>query len=177
MLTKLAGAGGEHVVTEIFTTTVPQEVLDPHKRNSFAVADGTATDEKRLSVIGFEPEAERSQSVIDADLYPPPTEEDRATLRKVADSIPPISFSLCIVEFAERASYYGCQTIFSNFMQYPLPKGKYGSLKSSSITDFAVQAVMEPAHLLLALKRLLEPLVRACNFRPPLSSCSPSWHT
>lgn len=108
-LTNIAGAGGEHVVTEILATNAPHEVLDPHKRNSFAVADGVATDEKRFSAVGIEPEAERSQSIIDAELYPSPTEEERATLRKVTDSIPPIAFSLCIVEFAERASYYGVQ--------------------------------------------------------------------
>lgn len=34
---------------------------------------------------------------------------------------------LCWVEFAERASYYGVQTIFSNFMQYPLPPGGNGA--------------------------------------------------
>ncbi|EMC98976.1 hypothetical protein BAUCODRAFT_120266 [Baudoinia panamericana UAMH 10762] len=34
---------------------------------------------------------------------------------------------LCIVEFAERASYYGVQTIFANFMQFPLPPGGSGS--------------------------------------------------
>lgn len=34
---------------------------------------------------------------------------------------------LCAVEFAERASYYGVQTVFSNFMQYPLPKGGNGA--------------------------------------------------
>lgn len=96
-------------MTEILATNIPQEVLDPHKKNSFAVAEGAATEEKRLSVIGIEPEAERSQSIIDAELYPQPTEEERITLRKVADSIPPVAYTLCIVEFAERASYYGVQ--------------------------------------------------------------------
>ncbi|RMZ78595.1 hypothetical protein DV738_g3772, partial [Chaetothyriales sp. CBS 135597] len=40
-------------------------------------------------------------------LYVAPTEEEKRTLRKVAGNIPLISFSLCLVEFAERASYYG----------------------------------------------------------------------
>ncbi|KAH7061213.1 POT family-domain-containing protein [Macrophomina phaseolina] len=30
---------------------------------------------------------------------------------------------LCLVEFSERASYYGAKTVFSNFMMYPLPEG------------------------------------------------------
>jgi hypothetical protein len=32
-----------------------------------------------------------------------------------------------VVEFAERASYYGVKTVFSNFMQFPLPKGGNGA--------------------------------------------------
>ncbi|KAK8204393.1 peptide transporter ptr2 [Zalaria obscura] len=34
---------------------------------------------------------------------------------------------LCIVELAERASYYGVQTVFSNFMQFALPAGGNGA--------------------------------------------------
>ncbi|GME41663.1 Oligopeptide transporter [Neofusicoccum parvum] len=34
---------------------------------------------------------------------------------------------ICVVEFAERASYYGAKTVFSNFMQYPLPEGGNGA--------------------------------------------------
>lgn len=39
----------------------------------------------------------------------------------------PVAYMLCIVELAERASYYGVQTVFSNFMQYPLPAGGNGA--------------------------------------------------
>lgn len=52
-----------------------------------------------------------------------PTEEESKTLRKVAGSLPLISFALCLVEFAERASYYGAKTVFSNFIQFKLPEG------------------------------------------------------
>lgn len=34
------------------------------------------------------------------------------------------AYVLCAVEFAERASYYGVNQVFSNFMEYDLPKGK-----------------------------------------------------
>jgi hypothetical protein len=50
-----------------------------------------------------------------------PTEEERTTLRRVSGSIPWVAYSLCAVEFAERASYYGCSFVFSNFVQFPLP--------------------------------------------------------
>lgn len=57
------------------------------------------------------------------DDYPAPTEEESTTLRKVAGSMPLVSFSLCLVELAERASYYGAYTVYSNFIEFPLPKG------------------------------------------------------
>jgi hypothetical protein len=53
-----------------------------------------------------------------------PTEAERKSLRHVHGTIPWIAFILCIVEFAERASYYGATQVFNNFMQYPLPPGK-----------------------------------------------------
>lgn len=75
----------------------------------------------------LESTGDRSQSVINRDLYPEPTPEEASTLRKVADKIPLIAFSLCIVEAAERASYYGAQNVFSNFVQFPLPAGGNGA--------------------------------------------------
>ncbi len=58
---------------------------------------------------------------VDSNGVVRPTEEQRTTLRRVSGSIPWIAYSLCIVEFAERASYYGCSFVFSNFVQFPLP--------------------------------------------------------
>ncbi|KAF4200150.1 hypothetical protein CNMCM8927_003857 [Aspergillus lentulus] len=63
----------------------------------------------------------------ETDDYPAPTEEEKISLRKVPATLPLVSFSLCIVEFAERASYYGAKNIFSNFIQFPLPKGGNGA--------------------------------------------------
>jgi hypothetical protein len=50
-----------------------------------------------------------------------PTEEERTSLRRVAGKIPWICYTLRAVEFAERASYYGCSGVFSNFVEFPLP--------------------------------------------------------
>jgi hypothetical protein len=50
-----------------------------------------------------------------------PTEEERASLRRVSGHIPWAAYLICIIEFAERASYYGVQVVFSNFVQFPLP--------------------------------------------------------
>ncbi|OTA99234.1 hypothetical protein M426DRAFT_90085 [Hypoxylon sp. CI-4A] len=65
--------------------------------------------------------------IVDYEAYPPPTEEERHTLRKVYDSIPISAWSLCFVELAERASYYGVKAVFNNYMQFPLPDGGPGT--------------------------------------------------
>lgn len=69
------------------------------------------------------------------DEYPLPTEEEGQTLRKVSASLPLVSFSLCLVEFAERASYYGAKTVFSNFVQFPLPKGQSALSNNPRVVD------------------------------------------
>lgn len=98
--------------------------MEPHGSNPFALSDGTADQpEKHLSVYERKALEERKPSIVDEYRYPPPTDEERRTLSKVADSIPAVAFWLCAVEFAERASYYGVQTVFSNFTEFPLPKG------------------------------------------------------
>ncbi|WOO82726.1 Peptide transporter PTR2 [Vanrija pseudolonga] len=56
-----------------------------------------------------------------------PTAEELETLRKVAAPMPFIAILLCVVEFAERASYYGCSSVFFNFVNNPLPKGGNGA--------------------------------------------------
>lgn len=50
-----------------------------------------------------------------------PTAEDKKSLRKVAGNIPIVAYYLCAVEFAERASYYGVQPLFTQFVNKPLP--------------------------------------------------------
>ncbi|KAI1133705.1 hypothetical protein F5Y10DRAFT_3762 [Nemania abortiva] len=50
-----------------------------------------------------------------------PNEEEKATLRRVAGKMPSTTYWLCAVEFAERASYYGCNQVYKNFIRAPLP--------------------------------------------------------
>ncbi|KAI0390898.1 POT family protein [Xylariaceae sp. FL0594] len=68
-----------------------------------------------------------SNDFIDYEAYPPPTQEEQSTLRKIADSVPWTAWTLCFVELAERASYYGAKAVFSNYLQFPLPKGGDGT--------------------------------------------------
>ncbi|KAK5155212.1 peptide transporter ptr2 [Recurvomyces mirabilis] len=127
----MSGISGGELTVDIIATRIPPEVANPHGRNSFALDDGIATPDpgyaKRASVVDVEAQGERSPGVVERETYPPPTEEEAKTLRKVAGSIPATAYLLCIVEFSERASYYGVQTIFSNFMQFPLPAGGPGT--------------------------------------------------
>ncbi|KAH8896551.1 putative peptide transporter [Thozetella sp. PMI_491] len=49
-----------------------------------------------------------------------------ATLRRVPGALPRMAFFLCAVEFCERASYYGCASIWTNYINRGLPVGGNG---------------------------------------------------
>ncbi|KAA8564810.1 hypothetical protein EYC84_010581 [Monilinia fructicola] len=49
-----------------------------------------------------------------------PTEEEKASLRRVGDSLPMAAWLVAIVELCERFSYYGCVGLFQNYIQRPL---------------------------------------------------------
>ncbi|EUC45382.1 hypothetical protein COCMIDRAFT_26407 [Bipolaris oryzae ATCC 44560] len=58
-----------------------------------------------------------------ANAFPYPTEEEWATLPRVAGKIPWQAWTVAVVEFVERFSYYGTSAVFVNFIQKPLPPG------------------------------------------------------
>ena len=47
-----------------------------------------------------------------------PTQEEIATLRKVADHLPLSAFIVALVELCERFTYYGLSGPFQNYIQY-----------------------------------------------------------
>ena len=47
-----------------------------------------------------------------------PTEDELATLRKVADRLPWSAFIVALVELCERFTYYGLSGPFQNYIQY-----------------------------------------------------------
>jgi dipeptide/tripeptide permease len=55
-----------------------------------------------------------------------PTEEEHLTLRRISGKIPSIAYWICAVEFAERASYYGVQPLFNNYVNKKMPAGGNG---------------------------------------------------
>ncbi|KAK4698538.1 hypothetical protein P7C70_g7736, partial [Phenoliferia sp. Uapishka_3] len=57
----------------------------------------------------------------------PPTEEEKLTLRLIPAAMPWAAVMMCLIEFAERASYYGSYGVFANFIENPLPIGGNGA--------------------------------------------------
>ncbi|QRV88550.1 peptide transporter PTR2 [Ceratobasidium sp. AG-Ba] len=66
-------------------------------------------------------DSDSTGDVVDANLLP--TEEETHTLRRVADSIPMVAWTIVFVEFAERFSWYGTTGPMTNYVQQPLPVG------------------------------------------------------
>lgn len=60
-------------------------------------------------------------AVMEEDYEGKPTDEELTVLRRVPGTIPVIAYLICIVEFCERASYYGVQPLISNYVNRPLP--------------------------------------------------------
>jgi len=56
-----------------------------------------------------------------------PTAHEIATLRMVPAGMPWPAIAMCLIEFAERASYYGSIGPFSNFIRGPLPHNSPGN--------------------------------------------------
>src|SRR5438046_2790565 len=116
--------GAENVVGlnvhDLVEPAAHEGVVSEKTQSVHAVAD----HERKESQVDS---LETSSQVVDHELYPPPTNEERSTLRKVADTVPWTAWTLCFVELAERGSYYGVKAVFNNYLQFPLPEGGNGS--------------------------------------------------
>ncbi|KAM3560329.1 hypothetical protein MY1884_002997 [Beauveria asiatica] len=64
--------------------------------------------------------------ILNKDYDGKPTDEELETLRRVPGALPTTAYLLCAVEFCERASYYGCAQIWTNYINRPLPIGGNG---------------------------------------------------
>ncbi|KAF8677524.1 Peptide transporter PTR2A [Rhizoctonia solani] len=76
-------------------------------------------DEKRDLKHDYDQDS--TDEVVDPSLLP--TEEEKHTLRRVADTIPFAAWTIVFVEFAERFSWYGTTGPMTNYVQQPLPEG------------------------------------------------------
>ncbi|KAI9370120.1 POT family-domain-containing protein [Aspergillus egyptiacus] len=77
-------------------------------------------DEEKTAVV---PAVDTVRPVADDET---PTDEELETLRRVPGSLPVVAYLICIVEFSERASYYGVSGLISNFVNRPMPVGGNG---------------------------------------------------
>ncbi|KAK6833253.1 peptide transporter protein [Apiospora arundinis] len=81
-----------------------------------------AIDRAHMPLSGLEDDPEFANRETFHGLYVA-TEEEKRTLRRVAGKMPNSCYYLCAVEFAERASYYGCNQVYKQFIRAPLPPG------------------------------------------------------
>ncbi|KAJ7714126.1 peptide/h+ symporter protein [Mycena metata] len=80
-------------------------------------AEKSLSDESK----GVEDIEESSDSVLEnSDGV---TQRDLETLRHVRDKIPWQAFTVAVVEFAERWTYYGTTNLYNNYIRAPLPPG------------------------------------------------------
>jgi POT family proton-dependent oligopeptide transporter len=84
-----------------------KQVLAGEKRHSSA----TSNDIHNTAPVEFEADLEGET----------PTEEELKTLRRVSGKIPWQIFTIAFVELCERFGYYGCQVLYTNFVQQELP--------------------------------------------------------
>ncbi|KAI1798166.1 oligopeptide transporter [Ganoderma leucocontextum] len=82
-------------------------------------------DEFELERKGMSPVSSSHSHELDGihDGLEFPTEEEKKTLRRVADALPWAAYLIAFCELAERFSYYGTTVVFTNFIQQPLPPG------------------------------------------------------
>ncbi|KAK3988982.1 POT family-domain-containing protein [Cladorrhinum sp. PSN332] len=91
-------------------------------------------DEKRATPPGLDSTSDLEHGgakaldsrIAEAHYEGKPTEEELHTLRRIPGSIPIVAYLICVVEFCERASYYGVQPLISNFVNRPLPRDGNG---------------------------------------------------
>lgn len=76
----------------------------------------------------YDMDDERNYNDAYVDEYNPkglrlPTKHEAETLRRVLGRNPLVVYLICLVELAERASYYSTIGLLTNFIQRPLPEG------------------------------------------------------
>ncbi|KAB5525512.1 POT family-domain-containing protein [Coniochaeta sp. 2T2.1] len=91
-------------------------------RKSLDITQGTSMVEPAAALSRVQSEVGNLKETSDPD-KPYPTEDEFATLPRVPGRIPWTAWTVAIVEFAERFSYYGTTAVFVNFIQKPLPAG------------------------------------------------------
>ncbi|KAI1807230.1 POT family-domain-containing protein [Daldinia bambusicola] len=104
-----------------------------------ASVDEKAIDEKSQAAANTSGVADESNAALEGLVIP--TEEEKSTLRRVAGKMPATCYYLCAVEFAERASYYGCNQVYKNFIRAPLPPDGNGTGATAPGSEYTAGAL------------------------------------
>ncbi|KAJ9239149.1 hypothetical protein DTO169E5_4439 [Paecilomyces variotii] len=100
-------------ILEVAKVHAPQHALEtPASEKTVAISDK-----------GFDLNFQELGQEAFTDGRVAPTEEEKQTLRRVADRVPWTAYTVAFVELCERFSYYGTTAVFVNFIQQPLPAG------------------------------------------------------
>ncbi|KAF7363143.1 Peptide/h+ symporter protein [Mycena venus] len=70
------------------------------------------------------------------------TQDDLSTLRHVRDKIPWQAFSVAVVEFAERWTYYGTTNLYNNYIRAPLPPGSVDGSVARADRTFGIAGAL-----------------------------------
>lgn len=81
-------------------------------------AESKSTNAKSTAIMREDEPVQSSASGIEPFEGDEPTEEELATLRKVADHLPWSAFIVALVELCERFTYWGLSGPFQNYIQY-----------------------------------------------------------
>ncbi|KAJ7445551.1 peptide transporter PTR2B [Mycena galericulata] len=90
-------------------------------------------DVKQASDVDSDSVLENSEGV---------TQHDLATLRHVRDKIPWQAFTVAVVEFAERWTYYGTTNLYNNYIRAPLPPGSTNGAVAPANRAFGVAGAL-----------------------------------
>jgi hypothetical protein len=101
--------------------------MDPERSISETSSATTAGADDHKQKLPDVEEAERSLSLSSTEELRAPTEEERKTLREVADSLPWSAYALCLFVCIQWGGNSAASAVFWNFMQFPLPKGGNGT--------------------------------------------------
>ncbi|CUM67353.1 uncharacterized protein PRCAT00005046001 [Priceomyces carsonii] len=120
----VARAGVADYISEKLGPEVAESQRDDTREDGTTIESGGEFEDE--AVYNFDDPHNYSTNFVD-DQNPKglrkPTKQEASSLRRVLGRADWACYLLCIAEFAERASYYSCQTLLSNFVTYKLPEG------------------------------------------------------
>ncbi|KAF2473563.1 PTR2-domain-containing protein [Lindgomyces ingoldianus] len=112
----MAGAAAQNVPDMAMSNepAISATMFEASEKEALAAAD------RRSSSLAGPPAPVEFEADLEGE---EPTEEDLRTLPRISGKIPWTAYTIAIVEMCERFGYYGCQVLYTNFVQQPLPPG------------------------------------------------------